>query len=645
MVRTIGRGRGGVVCLIPMSARTQALLQQALAHHNAGRLREAESLYAQVRAADPKQFDAFHLSGFLALQQQRVADGVSLLQRACSLNSRHAQAALRLAHGLKLLGRLDEASVAATQAVTLDPKSADAHFSLGEIVSRREGFAAAVPHFRRVTELQPEAADGWANLGLALTQTQKVNEALTCFERALAKDANNMAALTGRALALQESHRISEAVAGYADVLARNPQHHEARSARLLALQYLGDLNRETLFKEHRAFGAAMAKVPTHSSFANRPDQGRRLRVGWVSPDFRNHSVAHFIEPLLTQLDREQFEIFLYHDHATVDAMSERLWAHADQWRHIAGQPADRVEALIRADAPDILIDLAGHTGFNRLPLFARRLAPLQATYLGYPDTTGLETMDLRFTDGIADPVGDADAFATEQLVRFSSCAWVYRPPVDAPEIGAPPSLVNRHVTFGCFNNFSKVSDETIRGWAGALKSVPMSRLLLKNHGLDDPIVAGRLAIRFASLGIDPLRLELLGRTTGTTSHLKLYARVDVALDTFPYHGTTTTCEALWQGRPVVTLAGQRHASRVGASLLSAVGHPEWIARDWTEYATIAAGLAREVNRRIELAGTLRGAVRNSVLMDDAGQARRLGSALRRSWSQWCERVPTALCA
>ena len=629
-----------------MRPPSHTLLTQALAHHQAGRLAVAAPLYARVLAAEPKNFDALHLAGFLSLQQQHTADGVALLQRACAVNPRHAQCALRLAHGLKSLGRLAEARTAAVHATALDPAGGDAHFCLGELTGKIDGFAAAVPHFRRVTELQPAAPDGWANLGIALAQTRGHAEALACFDRALALDPANAPALTGRALALQETHRLAEAVAGYAQVLAQNPRHHEARSARLLALHYLDGVNRETLFAEHRAFGAAVVSgAASAQKFPNSPAPDRRLRVAFLSPDFRTHSVANFIEPLLAQLDRAQFEIFLYHDHATLDAMSERLRAHAATWRHFAGQPDDIVEAAIRADAPDVLIDLAGHTGFNRLPLLARRLAPVQATYLGYPDTTGLAAMDYRLTDALADPAGDADSFATERLLRFAPCAWTYQPPAEAPETATPPSLANGHVTFGCFNNFSKVSDDTVRGWAGVLAAVPNSRLLLKNHGLDHPAQAGVLAKRFAALGLKPLHIELLGRTPGTAAHLALYARVDVALDTFPYHGTTTTCEALWQGRPVVTLAGDRHASRVGASLLTAAGHPEWIARDWADYARIAAALACDAPRRSSLAGGLRAALRDSALLDHAGQAERFGAALRSAWKTGCAQSPAALCA
>lgn len=628
-----------------MRPQIHAFLGKALAHHQAGRLAEAEPLYARVLAAEPRNFDALHLGGFLALQQRRDADGVDLLRRGHALNPKHVQCLLRLAHGFKIVGRIAEAHAAAARSAALEPANVDAHFLLGELTGKLEGFAAAVPHFRRVTQLQPRAADGWANLGIALAQSRAPDEALTCFDCALTLDATCASALTGRALAYQETHRISAAVAGYAAVLAQNPRHHEARSARLLALHYLDGVSRETLFAEHRAFGAATGGDGAESTFLNTRQPERRLRVGFLSPDFRTHAVAHFIEPLLTRLDRTRFEIFLYHDHVTIDATSLRIRAQADAWRHFVGQSDEVVEAAIRADAPDVLVDLSGHTGFNRLPLFARRLAPIQATYLGYPDTTGVAAMDLRLTDAIADPEGEADRFATERLVRFAPCAWTFQPAPDAPVPAAPPSTVNGYITFGCFNNFAKVSDATLRGWAGVMAAVPGSRLLLKNHGLDQPALIALLHERLAKAGIDRAQVDLLGRTSGQAAHLALYARVDVALDTFPYHGTTTTCEALWQGRPVITLLGDRHASRVGASLLTAAGHPEWIASDWAGYVRCAATLAADSAGRAGLARTLRVTFARSPLADYAGQADRFGGALREAWSSWCAQHATLLFA
>ncbi len=671
---------GGVVCdgrsgrLIPMSpAKLQLLLQEALAHHREGRFAEAEQLYARARAAAPRNFDVLHLSGTVAFQQGRHKDAAELLRRALKLNPQSALCEMRLglacaalgdhttaeghllaslAHDanlaegwchlgatLKAQSRLAEARSAYERALTLKPDYLEAHDRLGALVCETDGFASAVPYFRRAVGLRPDHATGWANLGVALAQSGGLSEAHACFDRALALEPAHQLALSGRAFLWQETYQIVEAVQGYGAVLAQYPKHHEARSSRLLALHYLDEISREELFEKHAAFSAAVGELRTITrTFPNPPDPKRRLRVAFLSPDLRAHSVAYFLEPLLAQLDPARFEIFLYHDHARVDAMSARLQTHAAQWRNFAGHTHDAVEAAIRADQPDLLVDLAGHTGLNRLPLFARRLAPVQLTFLGYPDTTGLAAMDYRFVDAITDPEREADHFHTEHLVRFAPTAWSYAPPADAPE--PRTGVADGPVTFGCFNNFSKVSDTTLRGWAQVLAAVPDSRLLLKGHGLAEPTLAERLRARLARLGVGDGRIELLGRTPGLAAHLALYARVDVALDTFPYHGTTTTCEALWMGVPVVTLAGDRHMSLVGASLLTAAGHPEWIARDWEDYARIAARLAGDPVQRARLRTGLREDLRRGPLLDHANQATRFGAALRCCWTKWCAQNP-----
>jgi predicted O-linked N-acetylglucosamine transferase (SPINDLY family) len=244
--------------------------------------------------------------------------------------------------------------------------------------------------------------------------------------------------------------------------------------------------------------------------------------------------------------------------------------------------------------------------------------------------------MDYRLVDSITDPLDGSDCYHSEKLVRFSSTAWSYCPPEAAPDVSPVPSAGGSSFTFGCFNNFAKVSDSTLRGWAGVLAAVPGSRIILKGHGLDDPGLALRLRAKLELLGVGAERIELQGRTPNLATHLGLYSRIDVALDTFPYHGTTTTCEALWMGVPVVTLMGDRHASRVGPSLLSAVGHPEWIARDWNDYARIASGLAQNPQVLAARRLGLRADLKASALMDHAGQAARFGAALRQCWKDWC---------
>ncbi len=660
-------------------AQLQRTLQAALAHHQAGRLADADKLYRQVRTAAPALFDVLHLSGVLAYQQNRHADAVDLLTRAHRANRKHALCQMRLglalagagrtaeaephyrgslaldpkipetwnnlALTLKALGRPSEALDAYRQAIALKPDYHDAHDRLGALISDTQGLPAGIPHFRRALELKPDYAPAWCNLGLALLHENKFTEAHDCFTHALQHDPALTQALVGRSLAFQQSYRLEEAAASYAEALARDPAHHEARSARLLSLNYL-DLPRDTVFADHQAFGKLLESTlpppPTsHLPKSKIENPKSKISLAFLSPDLRSHSVAYFLEPILQHLDRERFEIVLYHDHFQVDAMSERLRAHATLWRNFVGLSHAVVEQQIRADAPDILVDLAGHTGFNRLPVFARRVAPVQISYLGYPNTTGLAAMDFRLVDAITDPTEEDQRFHTEKLIRFAPTAWSYAPPAAAPEVSLNRPA-DRPITFGSFNNFAKVSDATLALWSRILAAVPDSRILLKGHGLSDPGIAAFIASRFARHAIDPARIKLLGRTPNLASHLALYERMDISLDTFPYHGTTTTCEALWMGVPVVTLAGDRHASRVSASLLTAAGHPEWIAQTPDDYVTIAARLAASPETLSNIRATLRDDLRRSPLLDHSAQARRFADALLQCWQTRTTAAPVA---
>jgi predicted O-linked N-acetylglucosamine transferase (SPINDLY family) len=360
------------------------------------------------------------------------------------------------------------------------------------------------------------------------------------------------------------------------------------------------------------------------------------LRVAVLSPDLRQHSCAYFLEPLVRHLPPAEFELYLYHDHFREDAVSERLRKHAAVWRNFLGKPPREVERTIRADAPDILVDLAGHTGMtNRLPLFARRLAPVQITYLGYPDTTGVPAMDYRFTDARADPPGDADRFATEKLVRFAPTAWAYQPPAEAPDPREAARPRNTPPTFGSFSNLAKITDSTLALWARLLATAPEARLLLKGHGLDEPDTKAAWLARLARAGLPADRLELVGRLADPAAHLALYRRVDVALDTFPYHGTTTTCEALWMGVPVVTVTGANHVARVGASLLTHCGLSELVASDEAGYIATAVALAGDPERLAGLRRTMRDRLNAAPLTDYKGFARSVEAAYRAMWRDW----------
>lgn len=629
-------------------AQLQSVLQQGVAHHRAGRLDEALACYTRVRALAPRNFDAVHLTGVVALQQGRAPEAAEWLQKALKLDARSAPAQMRLGLALMGCGRACEAEPAFREAVRLKPDYVEGWDNLAYCLKAQDRLREAIECHERATSLDPKHAVSWYNYGLTLSLHGRPTEALRCHDRALAADPRYARAHFGRAQALQQSHRIAEAIEAYGEFLRREPRHFDAQSYRLFALNYLDSLSREDIFAEHVAFGRALGEFPV-PEFANEPQPQRRLRLAIISPDLRAHSCAYFLEPLLEHLPREQFEVFLYHDHFRTDAVSTRLQRLAAVWRNFVGQGNAQVERAIRADAPDVLIDLSAHTGMtNRLALFARGLAPVQVTYLGYPNTTGVPAIGYRFTDAVADPIGEADAFATEQLVRFAPCAWSYRPAEFAPEVNAAPCLATpgAPVTFGCFNNLAKVTDGTLRLWARLLATVPDSRLLLKGRGLGEDAVRQRYAARFEAAGLPRERIELIERTATTVDHLALYHRVDVALDTFPYHGTTTTCEALWMGCPVVTLMGDRHVARVSGSLLEAVGRTEWVANSAEEYVAAAARLANDRAQLADIRAALRDQMRSSPLLDHAGQAERFAAALRQCWTNWCEsRVPCAATA
>jgi predicted O-linked N-acetylglucosamine transferase (SPINDLY family) len=342
--------------------------------------------------------------------------------------------------------------------------------------------------------------------------------------------------------------------------------------------------------------------------------------------------VAHFIEPLLRHHDRAAVEVYCYAHVPRPDAFTEKLRGLADAWRDVTGLPENEIAEQLRADGIDILIDLAGHTAVELLPVFARRPVPVQGTYLGYANTSGLTTMDFRLTDALADPPGVTDALHTETLVRLPRGFLCYAPPPEAAE----PFVCKGPLTFASFNYLAKATPEVVGLWARILKAVPGSRLILKSRPLSDPMAKERYLKLFEAHGIRADRLDLLGWIPAKDSHLVQYNRVHVALDPFPYNGTTTTCEALWMGVPVVTLAGRVHAARVGVSILSHVGFPELIARDHDEYVKIAAGLVQNTSRLAELRRTLRDRMRASPLLDGPGFARAVEGAYRERWRTWC---------
>jgi protein O-GlcNAc transferase len=447
--------------------------------------------------------------------------------------------------------------------------------------------------------------------------------------------AGNVANLTGTMLAQQA--KIGEALAAMRPIRSLAPRSATLQMSRLMYLNYDPELSRADLFREHRSFGTtfAGAVAPVSQHLDRDRDPGRRLRIGYLSPDFRTHSVAYFMVPIFEAFDREQFDVVAYAHVAKPDSVTEQLRSLVSEWRDVIPLDDAELARLIRDDRIDILVDLAGFTKDSRLLACAGRPAPIQISYLGYPNTTGVPQVDYRITDHVADP-DDADDFHSEALIRLPRCFLAFAVPNHAPEIGAAPVLRNGHVTFGSFNNLAKVNHKVVALWAEVLRAVSGSRLLLKASGTGDPASQEHLRGAFGAAGADPGRIDFAGYAATAPKHLAAYGEVDVALDTFPYNGTTTTCEALWMGVPVITLAGDRHAGRVGASLLSAIGFRAGIAASAEEYVLSARLLASSPELLTAARRGLRADLARSCLCDRAGYARRIEDAYRAVWTIWC---------
>ncbi|MDO9111855.1 MAG: FkbM family methyltransferase, partial [Desulfatirhabdiaceae bacterium] len=421
------------------------------------------------------------------------------------------------------------------------------------------------------------------------------------------------------------------------EAVRRNVSNAVIGSNYLFCLNYLEECEPETVFRHHLEWAARHAPEASVVSrdYSNDAIPNRRLRVGYVSADFRIHPVAYFIHPVLLCHDREKTEVFCYSDVAIPDDVTQVMMTNADHWKSIHRMSDDQVFQCIQKDRIDILVDLAGHSGNNRMKLFARKPAPIQVAYLGYPNTTGLKAMDYRITDALADPPGMTDRYYTEKLVRLPEGFLCYHPSDVGSEISELPCLQNGYITFGSFNNRTKINAKVIGIWSDLLLRVPDSRLILKSSNVSDEDAKQQLLSLFVQNGIEASRIEILPHLP-FIEHLKQYLRMDIALDTFPYNGTTTTCEALWMGVPVVTLAGNTHVSRVGASILGHLGLNEWIVSSIGDFSKKSAALASDIGNLKTLRRTLRGTLQMSSLMNEKGFVLKLEAAYRRMWLNRC---------
>jgi predicted O-linked N-acetylglucosamine transferase (SPINDLY family) len=529
--------------------------------------------------------------------------------------------------------RFDAGDRAGAQAIAEDiarndPRHHQAWNLLGALAAAAERHELAVRHFERAIALEPANAGYLSNCGEVCRRAGWIDDAIDHCRAALAADPRHMGAYYNLALALHAVGEVEQAHAALTSALEIQPDSRAPRSALLFLLCHHLDIDGATLLAEHRRWNElhARALAPVRPPRAAEASPGRKLRVGYVSADFRRHSLAYFVEPLLANHDRNRFDVVCYSNTRHADEVTDQLRNHVSQWRDITALSDEAAATLIAQDGIDILVDLSGHTADNRLLVFARKPAPVQLSYLGYPNTTGLAAMDYRVSDGYMDPPGVADALYTEKLLRMPHSLWCYRPPAPTPDVNPLPALQRGVTTFGSLHSFTKISRQVIDLWARILARQPGSELLMA--GAPSGETGARLRAQFAAHGVDAARVHLIGKLN-FDDYLKLYHRIDIGLDAFPYAGGTTTCESLWMGVPVVTLAGAYGVARAGVSLLTSARLAELVADSPERYVEIATDLARDPRRLAGLRGSLRERMQRSPLMDEAAFTRAFEAVLR----------------
>jgi len=633
-----------------MPAEAERLLQQALQNRpgfpeaqvvlscvleSQGNLGAAAAALETAMRLKPDDFGALYLYAGVLRKQDRLDEAQGALKRAIAIDPENADANYALATLLLARGEPAGAERLLRTVLRRDPHSVDAHARLFEVYELRGDLPAAAAEMEAVLSERPDWADALYNYGCVLKKLMRLTDAESAFHRALAADPGHFRAYRILGSVLLGLCRTDEALALYRAARERCPDDFDLESAQLFALNSSEGIAEDALFARHAAFGTRIeqAHPPRFKPFRNVRDPERRVRIGYVSGDFCYHVVTLFTLPLVERHDRSTIEVYCYSTGSRVDEFTRQLSARADVWRDVSSLSASGLADAINRDGIDILVDLGGHSGIPQLAVFAQQPAPVQATWLGYLNTTGMTRIHYRISDRYADPPGLTDQYHTETLVRLPHSQWCYRPFISAACAETPPFVRNGHVTFGSFNQALKISRAVRRLWAEILQRVPGSRLVIL--GVAEGRARDELVTDLASAGGERSRITVLPYIS-LQDYFKWFNSVDIALDTMPYSGGTTTCDALWMGVPVVTAPGSRPSSRSTASILSTAGLPEWIASSPEDYVRLAAEYARDEARLVGLRKSLRETLRRSPLMDEERFVRDLEAAYRQMWRNWC---------
>jgi len=628
---------GRAIALAPANAAAHYNLGNAL--QDQGQLDAASGAFRQAVALNPTMAEAWSNLGQTLTAKGEWDAAVAACRQAVALNPSLAAARNNLGIALNQQGDIDAAGCAFRQAIALQGNYAEAHANLGVALKAQGRLDEAVGALRHALALNPSLAGAHSNLGVCLKDQGQLDAALAACQRALALAPGRADTCANLGNILKDMGRLDGALAAYRQALALNPRSAEAHSNLVLALHYHPRYDAKAIAAEQRCWNQQHA-VPLRTCrapHANDRHPERRLRIGYVSHDFRAHAVGRNIWPLFRQHDRAQCHITCYALVPRPDAWTARFRAQADGWRDMAGLSAAQVACQIRADEIDILVNLTLHTSTPCLLVFAYKAAPVQVTFAGYPGSTGLTTIDYRLSDPYLDPPGMDEAIYSEQTLRLPESFWCYDP-VDEHDIsvGGLPAGKSGVVTFGCLNNFCKINEDVLALWAAVLRQVAGARLLLLTRPGAQRLTTAEFMVR---QGVAAERLEFVDPRP-RRDYLELYHRIDVGLDSFPYNGHTTSLDSFWMGVPVVTLVGPTAVSRAGWCQLSNLGLPELAGQTPEEFVRIAVALARDLPRLAELRSTLRHRMERSPLMDAPRFARNIEAAYRQMWRVWCALEP-----
>jgi predicted O-linked N-acetylglucosamine transferase (SPINDLY family) len=571
----------------------------------AGNSTGALAAYETALMHDPAYAAAHYNSGNVLVKLGQREAALSTYDTALKLKPDFVDAEVALGCVQDDLGQIEAAAASYRRALVLQPEYAQVHNNLGIVLSKLGQFEAATASYRRALDLEPNYAEGHNNLGNAFMDLGLLSDAEACYRKAV---------------------KIT-------------PTYLEAQSNLIFVLNYSDKQNGTLLLSEARRYGELAAQRVSRPIGARRDRQPDRcLRVGFVSGDFRAHPVSYFFRAVLAALVSRcegRMEFVGYHNHLTSDELTERIKTLCHGWRATIGFSNEALARRIHDDKIDILIDLAGHTAHNRLPVFAWRPAPIQVSWLGYFGTTGVAEIDYLIADPWTLPPREESSF-TERIWRLPETRLCFSAPDVNLHVNELPALAEGYVTFGCFNNLTKMNNEVVALWARVLTAVPNSRLFLKSPQLGEAPVRQGVVGRFAAHGIDSTRLTMEGLSS-RFEYLKTYQRIDIALDPFPYTGGTTTCEALWMGVPVLTLAGERFLSRQGVGLLMNARLPQWVASDADDYLARALTHASDLPSLARLRAGLRQQALTSPLFDAPRFTDHFEQTLRSMWRLWCE--------